>query len=43
MENRKELLEQYIELAPREDFKDILDPIESFIYFESRKRERDTK
>ncbi len=40
-EHEKELLEQYIELAPREDFKDILDPIESFIYFESRRKEAD--
>lgn len=32
-----ELLNQYIELAPREDFADILDAIDRFIYFESRK------
>ena len=32
-----EILTQYIELAPREDFADILDSIERFIYFESRK------
>ena len=32
-----ELLTRYIELAPREDFADILDSIERFIYFESRK------
>lgn len=32
-----ELLIRYIELAPREDFADILDSIERFIYFESRK------
>lgn len=36
----KELLTQYIELAPREDFKDILDSIDRFIYFENRKREQ---
>lgn len=36
-----ELLERYIELAPREEFQDILDSIDSFIYFESRiKKER---
>lgn len=33
-----ELLRQYIDLAPREDFKDILDSIDRFIYFESRAR-----
>ena len=33
-----ELLKQYIDLAPREDFKDILDSIDRFIYFESRAR-----
>lgn len=38
-EGEKELLEHYIDLAPREDFKDILDSIERFIYFESRRKE----
>lgn len=33
-----ELLKQYIELAPREDFRDILDAIEAFPFFDSRKR-----
>lgn len=32
-----ELLKQYIDLAPREDFNDILDAIDKFVYFESRK------
>ena len=32
------LLRQYLELAPREDFQDILDTIDSFVYFESRKK-----
>lgn len=32
-----ELLKRYIDLAPREDFKDILDAIDKFVYFESRK------
>ncbi|MDO5409970.1 MAG: AAA family ATPase [Lachnospiraceae bacterium] len=32
-----ELLTRYIDLAPREDFKDILDTIDHFIYFENRK------
>ena len=33
-----ELLKQYLEIAPREDFKDILDTIDSIVYFNSRKR-----
>ena len=37
-EEETQLLERYIELAPREDFRDILDAIDRFIYFESRKR-----
>lgn len=37
-DNEKELLRKYLEIAPREDFKDILDAIESFVYFDSRKR-----
>ena len=36
--NEEEILKRYIDLAPREDFKDILDSIERFIYFESKKR-----
>lgn len=36
----RELLRQYIELAPREDFQDILAAIDDFIYFKS-KRTRD--
>lgn len=32
-----ELLRRYISLAPREDFQDILDAIEAFPFFESRK------
>ncbi|MCI8660788.1 MAG: AAA family ATPase [Lachnospiraceae bacterium] len=31
------LLQRYIDLAPREDFQDILDAIEAFPFFESRK------
>ena len=34
----KALLTRYIELAPREDFADILDTIDSFLYFDSRKK-----
>ncbi len=33
----REILKQYIEIAPREDFKDILDAIDRFVYFENRK------
>ncbi len=33
-----ELLSRYVELAPREDFADILDAIDRFVYFESRRR-----
>jgi len=32
-----ELLQEYIRVAPREDFKDILDAMEHFAYFESRR------
>ena len=34
-----ELLEKYIKLAPKEDFADILDSINRFIYFESRQKQ----
>lgn len=37
-EQETELLRKYLELAPREDFKDILDAIDSFVYFDSRKK-----
>lgn len=37
-----EILKKYIEVAPREDFADILDAIDHFIYFENRKKERTT-
>lgn len=33
----QELLTRYVELAPREEFADILDAIDRFVYFESRK------
>lgn len=36
-EQETELLTKYIEIAPREDFEDILTSIERFIYFESRR------
>ena len=37
-ENEQEILTRYIDAAPREDFADILDSIEHFLYFESRKK-----
>lgn len=37
-ERESELLQQYIKLAPKEDFADILESINRFIYFENRKR-----
>ncbi len=37
-ERENELLRKYVELAPREDFKDILDAIDSFVYFDSRRK-----
>lgn len=36
-EQESALLERYIELAPQEDFQDILDALERFPYFESRR------
>lgn len=38
-----ELLTKYLELAPREDFADILDTIDSFVYFDSRKKNEPDK
>lgn len=37
-EQETELLRKYLEIAPREDFQDILDAIDSFVYFDSRKK-----
>lgn len=37
-ENEADILSRYIDAAPRSDFADILDSIEQFIYFESRKK-----
>lgn len=34
-----EILKKYIEVAPRDNFKDIFDAIDSFIYFENRKKD----
>lgn len=36
--NETDILKRYIELAPREDFADILGAIDRFIYFKSRKK-----
>ena len=38
-DRENELLRKYLEIAPREDFKDILNAIDSFVYFDSRKKE----
>lgn len=35
----QEIIKRYIDEAPRECFKDILDTIDSFVYFENRKKE----
>lgn len=37
-EQENEILRKYLEVAPREDFKDILDAIDSFVYFDSHKK-----
>lgn len=37
-EQETEILTKYLEIAPREDFADILDGVEQFIYFDSRKK-----
>lgn len=38
-EQEEEILTRYIDAAPREDFQDILEGIERFIYFENRKKQ----
>ena len=35
--NEEEILKAYIEVAPRNTFKDILDAVDQFVYFENRK------
>ena len=35
--NETEILTRYLELAPREDFADILDAIDKITFFESKK------
>jgi len=39
-EQETELLKKYLEIAPREDFADILDAIDKFVYFDSRRKEQ---
>lgn len=39
-EQETELLKRYIELAPKEDFQDIFEAVDQFLYFDSRKRKR---
>lgn len=41
-DREQELLSRYIDLAPREDFADILDSINRFIFFENRRKEGTT-
>jgi hypothetical protein len=38
---KDDVLKRYIEEAPREIFKDILDAIDNFVYFENRKQNRE--
>ena len=38
---QKELLKKYIEIAPRKEFSDILDAADSFIYFQSKTKQKD--
>ncbi len=37
-ERETEILKKYLEAAPREDFADILDAVDRFVYFDSRRR-----
>lgn len=37
-EQENELLMKYIEIAPKEDFADILDAVDRFVYFDSRRK-----
>lgn len=38
----KEILKKYIEIAPRDEFADILDAADSFIYFQSRTKQKES-
>ena len=35
----QEILKRYVEIAPREEFQDILEAIDRFVYFESRRKD----
>lgn len=37
-ERETEILTKYLEIAPKEDFADILDAVDRFVYFDSRKK-----
>ena len=37
--NETQILRKYLEIAPKEDFKDILEAIDRFVYFDSRKKQ----
>ena len=37
----KDLLKKYIEIAPRDEFSDILDAADSFIYFQSKTKQKE--
>jgi hypothetical protein len=37
-EAEQEILKKYIDVAPRETFQDIFDAIDSFVYFENRRK-----
>lgn len=37
-EQETEILTRYLEVAPREEFADILDAVDTFVYFDSRKK-----
>ena len=38
-ENEREILQKYIDAAPRETFADILDALDRFVYFQNRRIE----
>lgn len=40
-EEEEKILREYIDVAPRENFADIFDAIDRFVYFENRKKEAD--
>ena len=40
-DSEEEILRRYIEVAPRENFADILDAIDRFVYFQNRKKDTD--